>query len=307
MMKTLTLIFAVLLLVGLPLQAQRALGPVTVTTLNGTSITVPTINLSNQATGGTINGTFGVVNFNTSKALIVGPDFQTLSGGAIKWSANSENAFIDPDLVLLRGAANTLALRNGTNAQAFVISRAFTDVNNFSQIKIAGIESTMTIAVEEAGTGVGTLNSILVSTNGGSAGSDAVAIGRSAAAGVSSVSVGYVNFANGNANCAIGRQNNTGDFNTTAIGAFNSVSGDASIGIGFLNTVSAAGSVAIGAGISNSTANTVQIGPSNTAKFTVDASGNLELKGGLILSSPNGTRYRVTVDNAGTLSATALP
>lgn len=48
------------------------------------------------------------------------------SGGQVSWSSSSGSAFAAADLILLRDAANTLAQRNGTNAQAFNIYNTYT-------------------------------------------------------------------------------------------------------------------------------------------------------------------------------------
>lgn len=60
--------------------------------------------------------------------------------------------FIIPD-------ANTLALRNGTNGQIYIVSRTYTDGSNYSQLKISATGSAVAFSADEAGTGVGTLTS----------------------------------------------------------------------------------------------------------------------------------------------------
>lgn len=56
------------------------------------------------------------------------------SGHLFGWT--SGNASLALDTVLLRDAANTLALRNSTNAQAFRIYQSYTDANNYARIAI---------------------------------------------------------------------------------------------------------------------------------------------------------------------------
>lgn len=59
--------------------------------------------------------------------------------------------------ILLADAANTLALRNSTNGQTWIVSRTFTDTSNFSQFKTIATGSVVAFTISELGTGVGTL------------------------------------------------------------------------------------------------------------------------------------------------------
>lgn len=76
------------------------------------------------------------------------------------------------DVILLRDAANTIAQRNGTNAQAFRIYNTFTDASNYERARFAWVSNVLEIGTEAAGTGTGrnmTLigsNSISVNTGG---------------------------------------------------------------------------------------------------------------------------------------------
>jgi hypothetical protein len=58
------------------------------------------------------------------------------------------------DLTILRDAANTLAQRNGTNAQTTRIYNTFTDVNNYERLALKWTSNTFQIQPEAAGTGV---------------------------------------------------------------------------------------------------------------------------------------------------------
>jgi len=70
------------------------------------------------------------------------------------------------DLFLLRDAANTLALRNGTNAQAFRVYETYTDASNYARAFIrAPAGASVEIGTEGAGTGSSTRS--LVITVGG--------------------------------------------------------------------------------------------------------------------------------------------
>jgi hypothetical protein len=57
------------------------------------------------------------------------------------------------DLFLARDAANTLAQRNGTNAQAFRLYETFTDVSNYSRLSFSHSGGNFQIKQEHAGTG----------------------------------------------------------------------------------------------------------------------------------------------------------
>jgi hypothetical protein len=57
------------------------------------------------------------------------------------------------DLFLVRDAADTLAQRRGTNAQAHRWYRSFTDTSNYSRIALGWSSSTAILATEGAGTG----------------------------------------------------------------------------------------------------------------------------------------------------------
>ena len=69
----------------------------------------------------------------------------------------SDTAFIQmgasADTILTRDAANTLALRNGTNAQTFRVYNTFTDSSNYERGSIGWVSNLLTIAAENAGTG----------------------------------------------------------------------------------------------------------------------------------------------------------
>ena len=56
-------------------------------------------------------------------------------------------------MTLYRDAANTLAQRNGTNAQTFRLYGTFTDASNYERAKIAWESSILRIGTEKAGTG----------------------------------------------------------------------------------------------------------------------------------------------------------
>lgn len=74
------------------------------------------------------------------------------SAGGFAWS-NSGSLPGTPDLKLLRDAANTLAQRNGTSAQAFRLYRGYTDSSNYTRGALQTAANTIELAAESAGTG----------------------------------------------------------------------------------------------------------------------------------------------------------
>jgi hypothetical protein len=58
-----------------------------------------------------------------------------------------------PDIIIARDAANTLALRNSTNAQTFNIYNTYTDASNYERLAIKWSGNLPTITNENAGTG----------------------------------------------------------------------------------------------------------------------------------------------------------
>lgn len=79
------------------------------------------------------------------------PRALAVTGGV---SIGSSDAFsISTDVLLRRDAANTLALRNGTAAQAFNVYRTFTDASNYERGTIKWNSNTLEVCSERAGTG----------------------------------------------------------------------------------------------------------------------------------------------------------
>lgn len=89
------------------------------------------------------------------------------STGSIGFGVGAVNAFGSIlDVALHRDAANTLALRNGTNAQAFNVYNTYTDASNYERARIAFVSNEMRLGTEAAGTGsVRTLSIYLGATN----------------------------------------------------------------------------------------------------------------------------------------------
>lgn len=79
--------------------------------------------------------------------------FSLRSTGIFAWS-NSGSASGTIDLYLIRDAANTLALRNGTNAQTFRNYGTYTDASNYRRLALTMSTSGVAeIKPEGAGTG----------------------------------------------------------------------------------------------------------------------------------------------------------
>lgn len=74
------------------------------------------------------------------------------SSGVFAWSSTA-SANGSGDLILARDAANTLAQRNGTNAQTLRVYNTYTDASNYERAKIAWDTNVLKIGTEKAGTG----------------------------------------------------------------------------------------------------------------------------------------------------------
>jgi len=100
--------------------------------------------------GSADNGIAAVRNTGSVEGLIV------RSTSAIGWlnSANVGSASIDnASCLLYRDAANTLALRNGTNAQTFRVYNTYTDASNYERGVMGWTTNELIIGTEAAGTG----------------------------------------------------------------------------------------------------------------------------------------------------------
>ena len=295
------------------------------------------------------------------------------------WSATSASSG-SYDTVLLRdGAANTLALRNGTNAQTFNVYGTWSSASVYARLAIAcdtsgnatlttqssGVAGTVSINGVPVGLGKGNVSSnVAVGTgalNTNATGTDnvavgfealglgtgtgeSVAIGWRAAKGGSSrqVSIGYAanqlgasdsvsvgwasmfNLVGGSLNVAVGRS--AGYFITGGSTSMTSCTKSLFLGcdtkalgqsqenqivIGYDATGLGSNTAVLGNASITTTALRGNVGIGTTApssKLQVSA-GDVEvdtIAKGVILKSPDGTRYRVTVANGGTLSVAAV-
>jgi hypothetical protein len=76
-----------------------------------------------------------------------------INSAAIGWKAGTNAQSGTTDLFLFRDAANTLAQRNGTNAQTFRCYGTFTDASNYVRAALSSSSTAVTLAAETAGTG----------------------------------------------------------------------------------------------------------------------------------------------------------
>lgn len=100
---------------------------------------------------------------------------QLSSSGGLAWTSSTDTQGT-VDLLLLRDAANALAQRNGTNAQAFRVYNTYTDANNYERGKFAweratsdavvtGSISSTTLTVTAVTSGTLAVGQIITGTN----------------------------------------------------------------------------------------------------------------------------------------------
>jgi hypothetical protein len=83
---------------------------------------------------------------------LAGYGYHMAAGYAVTWG-NSATLNGSIDLSLFRDAANTLAQRNGTNAQAFRVYRTFTDASNYARLEMSFSGTNASIFIDVAGSG----------------------------------------------------------------------------------------------------------------------------------------------------------
>jgi hypothetical protein len=93
-------------------------------------------------------GGFRTINAEVS----ISTNAQLANNGAFSWSSTS-SANNAGDTFIVRDAANTVALRNGANAQTFNIYRSYTDASNYSRLRMFLSGSTWNLTAEALGTG----------------------------------------------------------------------------------------------------------------------------------------------------------
>jgi hypothetical protein len=98
--------------------------------------------------------TYAVANFITVR-----------STGGFGWSNSATNASSTIDLYLYRDAANTLALRNGANAQTFNLYQTYTDGSNYSRLATYYEAGVAGFAIRSEAAGTGTARSLFIGTS----------------------------------------------------------------------------------------------------------------------------------------------
>lgn len=93
----------------------------------------------------------GYISVNGSAVIKMGTGTSAVSN-AVGWGL-SASVTAGPDVFLYRDAANTLAQRNGVNAQAFRVYNSFTDASNGEWLGIRWSSNDMLIGVQANGTG----------------------------------------------------------------------------------------------------------------------------------------------------------
>lgn len=78
--------------------------------------------------------------------------FAVPADNSFRWSSTSDSAGAT-DLILARDAANILAQRNGTNAQASRLYFSYTDAANYTRLALKTATGVHTLETESAGTG----------------------------------------------------------------------------------------------------------------------------------------------------------
>ncbi len=169
------------------------------------------------------------------------------------------------------------------------------DIDFTGALKLSGSAGTLGYVLQTTGTGVqwvatstlgistdlNALSTIRVGSGNTGGGSGAINFGYSNyAQGNYSTSLGYDNESSSQYSVAVGYLNiaSTNSY-AVAVGGNNTSSGDGSVAMGRGNEATALGSVALGRNVTNSTANSLMIGVSNTAKLTIDSSGNVGISG----------------------------
>jgi hypothetical protein len=121
--------------------------------VNGIGIGTPSVNVGAGANvasnfaGGQVN----IWDSNLNVASLNAGGLALRSTGTVAWGSGTSVA--TADLFLARDAANTLAQRNGVNAQAFRVYNTFTDASNYERGFARWSSNELQIGTENAGTG----------------------------------------------------------------------------------------------------------------------------------------------------------
>lgn len=172
--------------VGLTTPAENLAGPVTIRVTGQNAVaTANDIVLRNAVVEFLSSGIFPASG--TTASSVLAPDgnaaspayaftndpdtgfYRTVGGivlstdGAFRHAFTTGGISVNNNAVLVGEAADTLAQRNGTNAQTFRLYGTFTDASNYERLRFTTAAGTNEIVTEAAGTG--TIRSLRVGTN----------------------------------------------------------------------------------------------------------------------------------------------
>jgi hypothetical protein len=205
------------------------------------------------------NDSVGLLSGGTVRASMGTSGFKTVSGGILGFS-DSAGSSVNSDTILLRDAANTLALRNGAAAQTFRVYGSYPDTGiNYARLALScDTSGNATISTQA----LGTFTAGTVSING-------VPVGRGKTNDVNSVAVGtgtLTSVTSGAYNAALGlnalQVDTSGGFNSAfgvaALGSNTTANGNTALGYGALySNTTGENNIAVGSGAGSLLANGV--------------------------------------------------
>lgn len=126
----------------------------------------------------------GILRLGDGVLAISGTDAKLWRDGLFGWSDSTNPVSGGLDVILARDAANTLAQRNGTNAQVSRGYRTFTDASNYERWALQSGAGYFELASETAGTGTDNIDLRLTPAGTGIVSSAAAIKSTSATAGI---------------------------------------------------------------------------------------------------------------------------
>jgi hypothetical protein len=155
---------------------------------NNGSTSAPGITFSGATSTGIFETGAGV-QFSSSGTNVFGVRNEVRVNGSVAFGFSSGTpSATGLDVLLNRDAANTLALRNGTNAQTFNVYNTFTASDNFERLRIFAQSGGSVIIGTQKGTAGGTARALELQTDG----TTRITIAANGAVTLPSISVGSV-------------------------------------------------------------------------------------------------------------------